>query len=113
MYPAVRMISPEPVPDADWPCTLMVTTDGRVSFATGVTRHVCAVVPADVLLAVPLADGELNASTMTPPTTPPPTAATMMAPTSTPVDQDPRRCSAARGGMSPPGCLRGLFPSGA
>src|SRR5690242_2011667 len=106
MYPPERMTSPEPVPDPDWPWTLMVTTEGRVSCATGVTRHVCTVVAAPALLLVvdPLDDGELNALTMTPPTTPPPTAATMTAPTRTAVDQDPRRWPSARGGMSPPGC---------
>jgi hypothetical protein len=87
------MISPEPVPDADGPFTLMVTTDGRVSRATGVTRHVCADVPAPELLAVAPGDDELNALTMTPPITPPSTATTMQAPTRIPVDQDrdPRR----------------------
>jgi hypothetical protein len=80
-------------PDADGPFTLMVTTDGRVSRATGVTRHVCADVPAPELLAVPLGDDELNALTMTPPITPPTTATTTQAPTRIPVDQDrdPRR----------------------
>src|SRR6478672_9988318 len=91
MYPPERMTSPEPVPEADGPVTLMVTTDGRVSRATGVTRHVCADVPAPELLAVPPGDDddELNALTMTPPITPPATAATMQAPTRMPVDQDP------------------------
>src|SRR5262245_40973037 len=101
MYPADRMTSPEPVPAADWPCTLMVTTDGRLSFATGVTRHVCALVPAAALLPVPLGDDELNALTMTPPITPPTTAATMQAPTRMPVDQDPRRRPPSSGGMLP------------
>jgi hypothetical protein len=50
---------------------------------------VCADVPAVVLLAVALGDDELNALTMTPPITPPATAATMQAPTRMPVDQDP------------------------
>src|SRR5215831_629882 len=93
MYPPERMTSPEPLPDDDGPCTLMVTTDGSVSLATGVTRHVCADAPVPELLAVPLGDDEPNALTMTPPITPPSTATATQAPTRMPVDQDrdPRR----------------------